>query len=107
MPTWQHLKVEGLGPVTRVAAVFQIGPPLEWMPFPSFKVKVLERGNGSFLGVPNVCVKAPDGSPEGTSGLGSTVEEALEDAMNYFVQSLDDRRDLPEDAFVWSDPEEF
>lgn len=107
MPTWQHLKVEGLGPATRVAAVFQIGPPLGWLPFPSFKVKVLERGDGSFLGVPNVCVKALDGSPQWTSGLGSTVEQALEDALNYFVLSLDDRRDLSEHAFMWTAPEEF
>lgn len=102
MLTWQRLKVEGLGPVARFAAVFQIGPPLAWLPFASFKMKVLERGDGSFLAVPNVCVRSPDGSPGWTSGLGSTAE----DALNHFVQSLNARRDLPEDSFMWSDPEE-
>ena len=104
---WSCLRVKGLGPVERVAGMFQIGPPLQWLPFPSFKVKVLERGDGSFLGVPNVSVKGPDGSPQWTSGLGSTVEQALEDALNYFVKSLDDRRDWPETAFTWTDSEEF
>jgi hypothetical protein len=107
MASWQRLEIEVLGPVVRVAATFQIGPPLEWLPFPSFKVKVLERGDDSFLGVPNVSAKALDGSPQWTSGLGNTVEQALEDTLNYFVKSLDDRRDLPEAAFIWTDPEQF
>src|SRR4051794_21063686 len=107
MADWQHLRVEGLGPVERVAAIFQVGPPLAWLPFASFKVKVVERPDGSFLGVPNVAVRAADGSPDWVGGLGDTVEEALEDALNYLVRSLDGRRDLPEDAFAWSDLHDF
>jgi hypothetical protein len=107
MPTWQQLKVEGLGPVSRVAAVFEIGPPLAWLPFAKFKIKVLEKSDGFFLAIPNVCVKGLDGSPDWSSGLGSTVEAALEDALNYFVMSLDDHRDLPEKAFMWADPDDF
>ena len=51
MPDWRELRVEGLGPIERVAAVFQISPPLERLPFVSFKVKVIERVNGTFLAV--------------------------------------------------------
>ena len=51
------------------------------MPFASFKVKVIERDDGSFVGVPNVAIRSPEGTPEWTSGLGDTVEEALADAL--------------------------
>jgi hypothetical protein len=107
MPTWRSLKVDGLGPIQRVASVFQVGPPLDWLPFPSFQVKVLERGDGSFLGVPNVAVRNHDGSPEWTSGLGTTVAEALEDALNRFVETLSGRRDLSDESFAWADLGEF
>jgi hypothetical protein len=107
MTDWRHLSIEGLGPVERVAAMFQVGPPLTWLPFAAFKVKVIERAGDTFLGVPNVAVLAADGSPHWVSGLGDTAEEALEDALNHFVRSLDGRQDLPEDAFVWSDPHDF
>jgi hypothetical protein len=102
MPTWRSLRVDGLGPIQRVASVFQIGPPLGWLSFPSFKVKVLERVDGSFLGVLNVAVRGHDGSPEWTSGLGATVEEALEDALNRFVETLCGRGDLPDESFAWA-----
>jgi hypothetical protein len=107
MADWQHLNIEGLGPIQRVTATFQVGPPLAWLPFPAFKVKVIERTGGSYLGVPNVAVRAADGSPDWVSGLGDTAEEALEDALNNFVRSLDGRQELPEGAFVWSDPHDF
>lgn len=107
MPIWRSFRVDGLGPIQRIASVFQVGPPLDWLPFPSFKVKVWERGDGSFLGVPNVAVSGHDGSPEWTSGLGATVEEALEDALNRFVETLSGRGDLPDECFAWADAGEF
>jgi hypothetical protein len=107
MGSWRELRVEGLGPVQRVAAMFQIGPPLANLPFPSFKVKVIERANGSFLAVPNVAVRAADGAPDWIGGLGASVEEALENALQYFVRNLGGRAELSEQDFVWSDPVEF
>lgn len=107
MADWRTLNIVGLGPAGRVAATFQIGPPLAWLPFASFKVKVIERADGSFLGVPNVAVRSTDGMPDWISGLGDTVDDALEDALNYLVRSLGGREDLPVDSFVWADRDDF
>ncbi|WP_152049221.1 hypothetical protein [Tautonia marina] len=104
---WRQLRVEGLGPVSRVTAVFQVGPPLAALPFASLKVKVVERADGSFLGVPNVAVLSPDGSPDWVSGLGGTVEEALADTLRFFVSSLGGRSGLGEESFAWAAPEDF
>ena len=107
MPDWRELLIDGLGPVERVVALFQIGPPLERLPFPSFKVKVIEHANGSFMAVPNVAARGPDGFPDWEAGSGSTVEEALEDTLRTFVRILGERQPLSESDFIWSDPTEF
>ena len=107
MSDWRLLHVEGLGPVSRQVALFQIGPPLAHLPFASFKVKVVERSNGSFLGVPNVAVRRPDGSPDWMSGLGISVEEALEDALQWFKRSVVESNSTVEGDFVWAANEDF
>jgi hypothetical protein len=104
---WRDQKIEGIGPVPRVAVTFRVGGTLVGFPFAAFQVKVMEQRNGSFLGVPNVAVLSQDGSPDWISGLGNTVEEALKDALNHLVNSLDDRQDLPESSFVWSNHDDF
>jgi hypothetical protein len=107
MAGWRELRVDGLGPVERVVAVFQVGPPLARLPFPSFKVKVIERANGSFLACPNVVVRRTNGEADWIGGLGASVEEALEDALRRFVRNLGDRQELSEADFAWADPLEF
>jgi hypothetical protein len=107
MIDWRHLKVEGLGPVSRQVAVFQIGPPLTHLPFACFKVKVIERPDGSYLGVPNVARRSVDGSPDWIAGLGPSIEEALEDTLRWFARSARMGDAATEEDFVWADPEEF
>ena len=107
MTDWRRMRIDGLGPIERVVAVFRVGPPLERLPFPSFKVKVVERANGSFVAIPNVAVLASDGSPDWEAGLGRTIEEALEDALKRFVRILDERRPETDVDFAWSDSSEF
>ena len=106
-PDWHSMRIEGVGPISRVVAVFQIGPPLERLPFPSFKVKVLERANGSFLAIPNVTILEPDGLPGWEAGLGGTVEEALEDALRRFIHNFEMRKPGSDADFAWADPGEF
>jgi hypothetical protein len=107
MTDWRNLKVEGLGPVAREVAVFQVGPPLARLPFASFKVKVIERPDGSYLGLPNVARRSADGSPDWIGGLGASIEEALEDTLRWFVRSLNEDDDTTEEDFVWAAPEDF
>ena len=107
MASWRELRVPGLGPVGRVAALFQVGPPLGRLPYPSFKVKVLERADGSFVAVPNLAALGPDGQPAWLAGLGPTADAALEDALRCLARSLDGRPHLTEADFAWADPAEF
>jgi hypothetical protein len=107
MSRWQDVLVDGFGPIDRVAAVFQVGPPLVRLPFSSFKVKVIERTDGSFLATPNVAVLGADGHPSWSAGLGDSIEEALVDALRQFARDFEDRADLTEAEFAWADPTEF
>jgi hypothetical protein len=104
MRDWRNLKVEGLSPVARQAAVFQVGPPLARLPFASFKIKIIERSDGSFLGVPNVARRSTDGSPDWIAGLGPSIEEALEDSLRRFAKSAGGGA---EEDFEWAAPEDF
>jgi hypothetical protein len=107
MSDWRKLRVEGLGPISRQVSVFQVGPPLARLPFASFKIKVIERPDGSFLGVPNVACRSGDGSPDWISGLGSSAEEALEDTLRRFVISVSAREGVTDADFEWAAPEDF
>lgn len=104
-------KIEGIARIDRISAVFEVWPEGNAVPFAKFKVKVIERAGGDFLGVPNVAVRNPaTGHPEYTSGLGKTVEEALADAIKYFLKEIKQNtpaHDLSEADFVWSASEDF
>ena len=102
---WRALKIAELGPVDRVVGVFQVGPPLPLLPFPSFKVKVIERSGGSFLAVANVAFRDKEGRPDWEAGLGESADEALRDCLEHFAARL--RPDLTNADFEWSDPTEF
>lgn len=71
MADWRTLSFQGYTVVERVAAVFEVGPPLhEPLPFASFTVKVLERKAGSFAAHLNVAVRRPDGPPDAEARVG-------------------------------------
>jgi hypothetical protein len=68
---------------------------------------VVERPDGSFLGVPNVAIRSSDGSPDWISGLGGSVDEALEDTLRYFVRSVGGNVNLTLEDFEWAASEDF
>jgi hypothetical protein len=80
-------------------------------PFAKMKVKVLDRSKGDFLAVPNLAFRNPtSGSPEYTSGLGNTIDEAVNDLLVRFVsevRSYKSGNELTEADFEWSAPEDF
>jgi hypothetical protein len=107
---WTDVNTKGVIGIDRVAEVFEIWTD-ERLPFAKFKIKVLERKNGGFLGVPNVAVRNPvTGEPEWISGLGLTISEALADTLKSFFSEIDGHASqamFDDCAFAWSDPEEF
>jgi hypothetical protein len=108
MADWRTLSFQGYTVVSRVAAVFEVGPPLPApLPFASFAVKVLERGNGTFAAHLNVAVRGPDGHPDWLAGLGGSPDEALADALGYFWRAVLERGASRTEDFAWADSPEW
>ncbi|MBG9790326.1 hypothetical protein P4V47_25895 [Brevibacillus laterosporus] len=107
MRNWKDITITGVNTIDRVVAEFHVWATGK-IPYGKFKVKILENKRGGFVGVPNLAVKnETDGTPDYISGLGSSIEEALEDTIKYFFQTLEGRENLSEDDFEWSDPHDF
>jgi hypothetical protein len=107
--TWDTLSIEGIINIERVVAEFYIECPV--LPSRSFRIKIRETMKGRYVGYPNVAIKSSDDTPEWSSGLGETINEALEDTLRSFMASLErvqsDRRLLKEDDLEWSACEDF
>ncbi|EMT49946.1 hypothetical protein I532_24935 [Brevibacillus borstelensis AK1] len=107
MKDWKDIEITGINKIDKVVAEFQVWA-IEKVPYGKFKIKILETAKGGYIGLPNLAVKnIRDGTPDGTSGFGGTIEEALEDTIKYFLQTLEGRENLTENDFVWSDPHDF
>ncbi|MDC0760598.1 hypothetical protein POF51_07840 [Brevibacillus sp. AG] len=79
-----------------------------FLPFPKFKVKIKENSRGGFTGQVNVALKSSaDESPDWIVGFGNTPNEALEDAIKYFLNSVPENESLTEEDFEWADPHDF
>ncbi|MDQ3335208.1 MAG: hypothetical protein M4D80_08600 [Myxococcota bacterium] len=102
---WKTANLFGATDISRICGVYEIGSMK--VPGTKFKIKVLERGRGDFLAVPNVCLKASDGSEDWIAGLGKTELEALEDALKWFMGALQQREHVVPEDFEWSDPNDF
>lgn len=96
--------------VDRVVAEFHVWVDAA-LPFAKMKVRVLERGPSDFLAIPNVAIRSlRDGSPEYSSGLGDSIEEALKDLLGRFTEAVRSQtppQGLKEADFEWVDPDDF
>jgi hypothetical protein len=101
--------IEGIINIERVVAEFHIECPA--LPSRSFRIKIRETTKGRYVGYPNVAIKSSDDTPEWSSGLGETINEALEDTVRSFMASLrkyrGDRAILSEDHLEWTACEDF
>jgi hypothetical protein len=91
--------------ISRVCGVYEVLAVR--VPGTKFKVKVVERSDGTFAAFPNVCLRAADGTPDGVAGLGATETEALEDALKWFMAELAKRAECQPEDFEWVDPVDF
>jgi hypothetical protein len=94
---WKKLKIENIGAIERCVAEFQV-----WsnniLPYGKMKIKIYERQNGTFLGYTDIrVIRKFDNMPEGAVGHGSSIEEALTDTINYFMQMV--KEDYPENEY--------
>jgi hypothetical protein len=102
---WRKVNLFGAGCIARICGIYEVTDTR--VPGAKFKIKVVERDSGDFMASLNVCLKAPDGSPNWMAGLGRTELEALEDALKWFMQDLSKRGRPNSDDFEWSDPIDF
>jgi hypothetical protein len=96
--------------IERIAEVFEVRAGGN-LPFETFKVKVVERADGSFLAVPNVAVlDAITRTPEWVAGVGASASEAVADALKYLDTEIEEQargRPFRVNDFAWSDPDDF
>ncbi|MBG9944170.1 hypothetical protein ABD77_19775 [Brevibacillus formosus] len=79
-----------------------------FLPLTKFKIKIKESNKGGFFGQVNVAFKSRvDGSRDWIAGFGNTPDEALEDAINCFLNSVSENESLTEEGFEWADPHAF
>ena len=87
---WKDIKLKYEGNIRKLAGEFEVSMPTV-LPYCKMKVRVYEESNGRFTGRTDVLlIRKADGSPEGAVGHGDTVDEALEDTINYFISMLEE-----------------
>ncbi len=99
------MKLEGIAKLEKCVAEFNVWE-LNVTPWAKFKVKIYEDSNGNFSGYTNLLLKTQYG-PEGGVGFGTSIEEALTDTVNEFLNMLQERKQLSQDDFEAVDPYDF
>lgn len=102
---WREVDLQGAKGISRVCGVYEI-TDMGRIPGGKFKVKVLECSR-DFMAVPNVCSRAPDGTPDWMVGLGASEEEALQAAIVYTMGQLSKQESWRDEQLEWADPRDF
>ena len=102
---WKTIKIEGIVSIDKKIAEYRIKS--NKVPHEDFKIKIIEKQDGSFLAHPNIAVISKDGFPDYICGVGGSIEDALEDCYNYFIDNFSNRDNLTVDDFVYVEPEIF
>jgi hypothetical protein len=108
------IDVDGLRiKVDKVVGIYHIWPlgrAVDRLPFAQFKITVVQTPEGYYQASPNVVVRnTQTGCNEYTCGLGSSIEEAVHDAIRYFFIEVEkqsenrksENRELDEEDFIW------
>jgi len=103
--------MEGITRIDKVVALLDVWLDAELFPIPKMKVKVLARNTGDFLAVTNIHRRnITSREPEYLSGLGDTIDTAINDLLTRFVADIQENlpsAGLVNDDFEWSSPEDF
>lgn len=96
------MNIEGVAEMEREAAVFLVGAKRDDLPM-RFRVKILERQDGTFLAQPEIAIKDKGGHPDWVSGAGKTMEQALASAIEMLLGSIAGKEPLTDES-IWWDP---
>lgn len=103
---WKSIKIEGIGSIEKCVGEFNIIETLK-TPYGKFKIKIYERQNGRYVGYTNLQLKDEDGCAFPGVGHGETLEEALRDTIEYFLNMINEKQSISEEDFECSDPFDF
>ena len=103
---WQNFEIKGIGNIEKCVGEFNIFETLN-TPYGKFKIKIYERKNGKYVGYTNLQIKDKDGCALAGVGHGETIDEALKDTIEYFLDMIDENKNICEDIFECSDPFDF
>lgn len=95
---WRNIKIQGIGSIEKCVGEFNVAETLK-TPYGKFKVKVYERQNGRYIGYTNLQLKDEDGCAFPGVGHGETVEEALKDTIEYFLNMINEKQVVNTDSF--------
>lgn len=109
--SWNEIKIQDIQGIEKVVAEFYVRCSA-YMPNCQFRVKITQDNYGNYSGRVNVAIKNfKDGSPEWVGGQGESVDEALENSINNFINSIKssgrDLSNFTDEDFEWSAPEDF
>lgn len=100
--SWKTLQIEGIARIEREVARFTVAPKRDDLPM-AFRIKIIERTDGDFIGYPEIALKDASGQPDWTSGRGSSVEEALADTVRFLLETAHGKEPIRE-SDIWWDP---
>jgi len=106
MTRWQDLKIKGIAGIEKCVAEFDVGELIK-TPWAKFKVKIYESQNGMLKGYTNLNIRDKTGGFSGEAGHGNTIEEALENTILHFLDSLNEKETWSEEDFQSVDPYDF
>lgn len=103
--SWKELELHGAAAISRLCGEYVV-TDVRRVPGTKYRIKVFERAN-DFIGLPDIRFRNPDGSVDGTCGLGATELEALQDAITQVAKVLASRAQWSERDIEWADPRDF
>jgi|JI10StandDraft_1071094.scaffolds.fasta_scaffold202577_2 hypothetical protein len=102
---WKQVNLHESLSISRVVGEYLIEDHAR-LPSSGYRIKVFERRD-DFMALPNLRFRAPDGTVDGTCGLGATELEALQDAVARVGVILASRPRWGEGDLDWIDPRDF
>ncbi len=109
--SWKNIEILEIQNIKQVVAEFYI-TCIKYVPNYQFKVKITEDVRGNYSGRINIAIKnLENNSPEWIGGSGVSIDEALENSLNEFINSIKssgkDLNNLIDEDFEWSATEDF
>mgnify|MGYP001076704952 CR=1 FL=1 len=103
---WKSIKIQGIGSIQKCVGEFNIAETIK-TPYGKFKIKIYEKQNGKYVGYTNLQLKDEDGCAFPGVGYGETVEEALKDTIEYFLNMINQKKNICDEDYECSDSFDF